>query len=80
MRYSPSEKLEVIWILEDSELFCWPQTLYLKKGSIVVVSKWYHRYLEDGVNGLGAKKSKARTFWNKIPDKMKWQIVQQALE
>ena len=49
----------------------------LKKESIVVLSiKRYHRYLEDGVNGLGAKKSKARTFWNKIPDKMKWQIPQ----
>lgn len=41
---------------------------------------WYRRYLEDGVEGLGPQQPKARTFWNKIPEKVKDQVVQEALE
>jgi len=33
--------------------------------------------LEDGVEGLSPKKPKARTFWNKIPEEVKEQVVQQ---
>jgi transposase InsO family protein len=32
------------------------------------------------VEGLGSKKPKARSFWNKIPVEVKEQVVQQALE
>jgi putative transposase len=36
--------------------------------------------MEDGVEGLGPKKPKARTFWNKIPDEVKEQVACEALE
>ena len=32
------------------------------------------------MEGLGSKKPKARTFWNKIPDEVKDQVVCEALE
>jgi putative transposase len=58
--------MEIIRIVEDSELST-RQTLKelgINRGTFY---NWYHRYLEDGVEGLGPKKPKARTFWNKIP-------------
>ncbi len=51
MRYSSSEKLEVIRIVEDSELSV-RQTLK-EMGTFY---NWYQRYLEDGVEGLSPKK------------------------
>ena len=79
MRYSPSEKLEIIRIVEDSELSV-RQTLKEVGIHRSTFYNWYQRYLEDGVEGLSPKKPKARTFWNKIPEEVKEQLVQQALE
>jgi len=79
MRYSSSEKLEVIRIVEDSELSV-RQTLKEVGIHRSTFYNWYQRYLEDGVEGLSPKKPKARTFWNKIPEEVKEQVVQQALE
>ena len=79
MRYSPSEKLEIIRIVEDSELSV-RQTLRGLGIHRSTFYNWYRRYQEDGFEGLGPKKPKARTFWNKIPDEVKEQVVQQALE
>ena len=78
MRHSPLEKLEIIPIVEDSELSV-RQTLKERGIHRSTFYNWYRRYLEDGVEGLGPQKPKARTFWNK-PDEVKEQIVQQALE
>ena len=79
MRYSPSEKLEMIRIVEDSDLSF---RKILKELGIhrSTFYNWYRRYLEDGVEGLGPKNPKARSFWNKIPVEVKEQVVQQALE
>jgi hypothetical protein len=41
---------------------------------------WYRRYLEDGVEGLGPKKPKAGTFWNKVSEEVKEQVVFEALK
>ena len=79
MRYSPSEKLEIIRIVEDSELSV-RQTLKELGIHRSTFYNWYRRYLKDGIEGLGPKNPKARTFWNKIPDEVKEQVVQQALE
>jgi putative transposase len=79
MRHSPSEKLEIIRILEDSELSI-RQTLKELGINRSTFYNWYRRYLEEGVEGLGSKKTNARTFWNKIPDEVKEQVVQQDLE
>jgi len=66
MRHSPSEKLEIIRIVEDSELSV-RRTLKEMGIHRSTFYNWYRRYLDDGVEGLGPKKPKARTFWNKIP-------------
>ena len=79
MRYSRSEKLEIIRIVEDSELSI-RQTLKELGIHRSTFYNWYRRYLEDGVEGLGPKKPKARSFWNKIPDEVKEQVVCEALE
>ena len=79
MRYSRSEKLEIILIVEDSELSV-RQTLKEIGIHRSTFYNWYRRYLEDGVEGLGPKKPKARSFWNKIPDEVKEQVVCEALE
>jgi putative transposase len=79
MRYSPSEKLEMIRIVEDSDLSF---RKILKELGIhrSTFYNWYRRYLEDGVEGLGPKNPKKRSFWNKIPVEVKEQVVQQALD
>ena len=79
MRYSPSEKLEIIRIAEDSELSV-RQTLKEIGLHRSTFYSWYRRYLEGGIEGLGPKQPKARTFWNKIPEEVKEQVVCEALE
>ena len=79
MRHSPSEKLEIIRIVEDSELSV-RQTLKELGIHRSTFYNWYRRYLEDGMEGLGPKKPKARCFWNKIPEEVKEQVVCEALE
>jgi putative transposase len=79
MRYSPSEKLEIIRIVEESELSV-RQTLKEIGIHRSTFYSWYRRYLEDGIEGLGPKQPKARTFWNKIPEEVKEQVVCEALE
>ena len=79
MRHSPSEKLEIIRIVEDSELSV-RRTLKEMGIHRSTFYNWYRRYLEDGVEGLGPKKPKARSFWNKIPEEVKEQVVCEALE
>jgi putative transposase len=79
MRYSPSEKLEIIRIVEDSDLSV-RQTLKEIGVHRSTFYNWYRRYLENGMEALGPKKSKTRSFWNKIPVEVKEQVVQQALE
>ena len=79
MRYSPSEKLGIIRIVEDSELSV-RQTLKELGIHRSTFYNWYRRYLEDGLEGLGPQKPKARCFWNKIPEEVKEQVVCEALE
>ncbi|GAH47096.1 unnamed protein product, partial [marine sediment metagenome] len=41
---------------------------------------WYQRYQEHGMDGLKNKKLKVKQFWNRIPDHVRGQIVNLALE
>ena len=79
MRYSSSEKLEIIRVVEESELSV-RQTLKELGIHRSTFYSWYRRYLKDGVEGLGSHKPKARTFWNKIPEEVKEQVICEALE
>lgn len=54
MRHSPSEKLEIIRIVENSK-FSVRQTLKELGIHRSTFYNWYPRYLEDGLEGLGPK-------------------------
>ena len=79
MRHSPSEKLEIIRIVEDSELSV-RQTLKELGIHRSTFYSWYRRYLDDGIEGLAPKQPRARTFWNKIPAEVKTKVIETALE
>jgi putative transposase len=54
MRHSPSEKLEIIRIVKDSELSI-RQTLKEIGIHRSTFYNWYRGYLKDGVESLGPK-------------------------
>ena len=78
MRYSQSEKMEIIRTVEGSELsVC--RTLEELDISSSTFYEWYRRYRESGYDGLAYRKSSPRKFWNRIPDQVKEQVVDIAL-
>ena len=77
MRISASEKLEIIRIVEESELSA-RQTLIELGVPRSTFYKWYSQYLEVGSEGLLVKKPQSRRFWNKIPDEVKEVVVEKA--
>ena len=77
MRISASEKLEIIRIVEESELSA-RQTLIELGVPRSTFYKWYSQYLEVGPEGLLVKKPQSRRFWNKIPDEVKEVVVEKA--
>lgn len=79
MRRSASEKMEVIRIVEGSELGV-RRTLEELGISRSTFYEWYKRYLEKGFDGLKPKTPKRKSFWNKIPDKERQMVVETALE
>lgn len=79
MRYSQSEKMEIIRTVEESELGIRP-TLRELQISRSTFYDWYQRYKEHGYDGLTNRKSSPRKFWNRIPDPIKEQVVDIALE
>jgi len=79
MRRSASEKMEVIRIVEGSELGV-KRTLEELGISRSTFYEWYKRYLEEGFDGLKTKTSKCKSFWNKIPDKERQMVVETALD
>ena len=79
MRLSASEKMEVIRVVEESELSV-RRTLKELGIHRSTFYQWYHRYREDGFDGLKARKPLPRVFWNKIPESVKQQVVDTSLE
>jgi len=79
MRVSQSEKMEIIHIVEQSELSV-RRTLEELSINRSTFYNWYRRYSEDGYDGLADKSPNARRFWNKIPAPVKEEVVQIALE
>ena len=79
MRYSQPEKMETIRLVEESAL---PVKRTLDELDInkSTFYKWYWRYKEYGYEGLADKKPVPRQFWNKIPENIKEQVVDIALE
>ena len=79
MRRSAGEKMEIIRIVQDSELGV-KRTLEELGISRSTFYEWYKRYLEEGFEGLKPKESNRKTFWNKIPDQERQRVVETALE
>ena len=79
IRYKPEEKLEVIHLVEHSNLPV-KQTLEELQVPRSTFYDWYRRYQELGPDGLKNRPSKGDQFWNRIPDPVREQIVDLALK
>lgn len=78
MRHTPEEKLEIIRLVEHSELSI-TQTLKEMDIPRSTFYDWYRQYLEDGPPGLVDQKPGPQQFWNRIPESVCEQIVDLAL-
>ena len=79
IRYSPAEKLDIIRLVEESDL---PVKRTLEELDVPrsTFYRWYDRYLTDGYEGLADQKPGPQQFWNRIPDAVRQQVVEVALE
>jgi putative transposase len=79
MRFSQQEKMEIIRLVENSELGI-KRTLINLGINKSTFYNWYARYHEYGYDGLAPKKPSRRHYWNKIPDHEREKVVELALE
>ena len=79
MRYPASEKLEIIRLVEGSQLSA---RLTLAKLGIprTTFYRWYDRYLQRGDAGLQDQSPKPKHVWNRIPDEVRRKVVKLALK
>jgi putative transposase len=79
MRYPASEKLEIIRLVEQSDL---PVRRTLAKIGILPAAfyRWYDRYQTGGLVALEDRPSKPKQVWNRIPDAIRGRLVQLALD
>ncbi len=77
MRYTQSEKMEIIRLVEDSKLSV-RRTLEELEVNRTSFYRWYNAYLNDGYDGLASKKKGPKRFWNKIPKIEKDMILKKA--
>jgi len=78
MRYPASEKLEIIQLVERSKQ---PAKWTLDKLGVPrpTFYRWYDRYLEYGEGGLVDRAPMPRAVWNKIPDTIRAELLDMAL-
>ncbi len=79
MRHTASEKLEIIRLVEGSELGV-RQTLRELEVAPSTFYRWYRLYQEGGFEALEGVKPAARRFWNRIPDEERQHVVEVALD
>lgn len=79
IRFTQEEKMEIIHLVEHSNLSV-KKTLEELQVPRSTFYSWYQRYQEHGMDGLKNKKLKVKQFWNRIPDHVRGQIVNLALE
>ena len=79
MRYSAPEKLEIIRLVEQSHL---PVRRTLDKLGISrpTFYRWYDLYRRFGDEGLDDRRSGPRRTWNRIPQNVRGQVLDLALE
>lgn len=79
MRYPSSEKLEIIKLVEQSHLSV-KQTLDRLGIPRSTFYRWYDLYLTGGVDALEDKAPMPTRVWNRIPDDIRKEIVDLALD
>lgn len=79
MRYPASEKLEIIQLVEQSHLSA-KQTLERLGIPRTTFYRWYDKYLQGGIEALEDQAPKPGHIWNRIPDEIRDQIIDLALE
>ena len=79
MRYSQSEKMEIIRIVENSKLGA-KRTLAELGINRSTFYNWYKRYSEGGYYALASRPPHRRRFWNAIPPDVKQKVIETALE
>ena len=79
MRYPAEEKLEIIRLVERSSR---PAKWTLDKLGVPrrTFYRWYNRYLHDGEDGLVDRAPHPGRVWNKIPDNVRKDILDMALD
>ena len=79
MKPSPSEKVEIIRLVEESHL---PARRTLEILGIARSSfyRWYDRYQQSGPEALVDRPSRPDRVWNRIPDAVREQIIDMALD
>lgn len=78
MHYKQSEKMEIIRLVEKSELGV-VRTLKELKVNKATFYKWYNIYLKEGYEGLARKQNKRCGGWNKINETDRATVVDIAL-
>ena len=79
MRFSQAEKMEIIRLVQDSELSV-KRTLEELDVPRSSFYRWYQRYKEEGYDGLSNRPPNVRRFWNRIPECEKQRVIDVALE
>jgi len=79
MRYPASEKLEIIRTVEASHLSV-QQTLAMIGIPSSTYYDWYARWCDGGVDALADRSPRPRSVWNRIPDQVRKDVVDFALE
>jgi putative transposase len=79
MRYPAAEKMEIIRLVEQSPL---PVRHTLAKLGIprATFYRWYDRHGSGGLEALNDRSPRARRVWNRIPEPVRQQILQLALD
>ena len=78
MRLTAAEKREVIRLVEGSDLSV-RQTLRELQVPRATFYTWYRRYAVSGLDGLAGRPAAARRYWNRIPPRVRQQVVDLAL-
>ena len=79
MRYPASEKLEIIRTVEASHLSV-KQTLAMIGIPSSTYYDWYARWCDGGFDALVDRSPRPKSVWNRLPDKVREDIVDFALE
>ena len=79
MRFTQEEKYEIIRLVEESELGV-NRTLNELEISKRTFYNWYGKYKEEGYDGLAPKKRKPRSQWNRIPEEIRQDVIELALD